>query len=56
MNDVMKGTPEEHPPIGALGYALTALNMYEPWLMEITVPDAAQDELDGWYDGDDPYT
>jgi len=50
MNDVVKGTIEGHPAISALGSALIALDTYQPWLMEVTMPVATEDEYEDWYD------
>jgi hypothetical protein len=53
VNDVMKRTADDHPAISALGSALIALDTYQPWLMEITLPAARDDEYEDWYDTGD---
>jgi hypothetical protein len=32
---------------------LIALDTYEPWLMEVTLPAAREDEYEDWYDMSD---
>jgi hypothetical protein len=44
----VNGRVEEHPAISALGSALTALDTYEPWLMEVTMPVTGEDEYENW--------
>jgi hypothetical protein len=49
VNDVMKGTVEGHPAISALGSVVIALDTYQPWFMEVTLPAAREDESEDWY-------
>jgi hypothetical protein len=48
VNDVMKGTIDGHPAIGALGSALIALDTYESWLTEMAMPATIEDECEDW--------
>jgi len=53
-SDIVNGAIEEHPAISALGFALAALDTYEPWLMELVTPITEEGEFEGWY-GDDVF-
>lgn len=41
---VYKGTPEDNPAISALGYAVSALTTWKPWLRDTSVPVEDEEE------------
>jgi len=48
--NVVNGTIGEHPAIAATGYAISALDMYEPWLMDLSIPLVEGNEDEDWCD------
>ena len=43
---VHKGTPQDHPAVAALGYALSALYEYEPWLRDVETFDRDREDYE----------